>query len=113
MPGDQPLVSRESFERLAEAFWREPQYVYRLGWKGHPGSPVLFPARCFSDLKKLEGADGGSAVLRREGLPVKIVEAASRAELLDIDVPDDLDVARAQLSGAVVLERESKEGRAS
>lgn len=113
LPGDQPLVSRESFERLAEAFWREPQYVYRLGWKGHPGSPVLFPARCFSDLMKLEGADGGSAVLRREGLPVKIVEAVSRAELLDIDVPDDLDVARAQLSGAVVLERESKEGRAS
>lgn len=47
LPGDQPLVSRESFERLAEAFWREPQYVYRLGWKGHPGSPVLFPALLF------------------------------------------------------------------
>lgn len=113
LPGDQPLVSRESFERLAEAFWRGPQYIHRLGWKGHPGSPVLFPARCFSDLMKLVGTDGGSAILRREGLPVKIVDAGSKIELLDIDVPDDLDVARAQLSGAVVLERESKEGRAS
>lgn len=62
---------------------------------------------------KLVGTDGGSAILRREGLPVKIVDAGSKIELLDIDVPDDLDVARAQLSGAVVLERESKEGRAS
>lgn len=113
LPGDQPLVSRESFERLAEALWRGPQYIHRLGWKGHPGSPVLFPARCFSDLMKLVGTDGGSAILRREGLPVKIVDAVSKIELLDIDVPDDLDVARAQLSGAVVLERESKEGRAS
>ncbi len=113
LPGDQPLVSRESFERLAEAFRREPQRIHRLGWKGHPGSPVLFPARCFPDLMKLEGADGGSAVLRGEELPVKIVDAVSKIELLDIDVPDDLEAVRAHLSGAVVLERESEEGCAS
>lgn len=106
LPGDQPLVSRESFEQLADAFRRDPRYIYRLGWHGHPGSPVLFPRRCFDALMHLEGGDGGSAVIRAEELPVKAVDAVREIELLDIDVPEDLCAARAHLGGAVV----SKQG---
>lgn len=109
LPGDQPLVSRESFERLADAFRRDPRRIYRLGWHGHPGSPVLFPARCFDALMQLEGGDGGSAVIRAEELPVEVIDALCEMELLDIDVPDDLRAARAHLEGAVVPGHESEQ----
>lgn len=112
LPGDQPLVSRESFERLAEAFWSDPQRIHRLGWRGHPGSPVLFPARCFPGLMKLAGGDGGSAVIRAEELPVVVVDAVGEIELLDIDVPRDLDAARAHLAGAIAFECEYEGGDA-
>lgn len=109
LPGDQPLVSKESFQRLADAFRRDPRRIYRLGWHGRPGSPVLFPRRCFDALMHLEGGDGGSAVIRAEELPVEVVDAVCKVELLDIDVPEDLRAARAHLAGAVVAEQAGPE----
>ena len=90
LPGDQPLVSRESFHALADAFEADPTCAYRLGWHGEPASPVLFPARAFSALMGLRGRDGGSSVLRDGAFDVGFVEARRACELFDVDVPADL-----------------------
>ena len=43
LPGDQPLVSRESFYALCSAHAQDPARAYRLSWDGVAASPVLFP----------------------------------------------------------------------
>lgn len=90
LPGDQPLVSRESFYALADAFEADPSRAYRLGWKGEPASPVLFPARCIPALMGLRGSDGGASLLRSGAMGCDIVEAREQRELFDVDVPADL-----------------------
>lgn len=89
LPGDQPLVAHESFERLYAAFAASPDAVVRLGWHGAPGGPVLFPAGLFPQLMALTGSQGGSAVLSQAGR-VLLVEAQRPEELWDVDTPSDL-----------------------
>lgn len=90
LPGDQPLVSTESFLALADAFAADPARAYRLAWDGEPASPVLFPASCFEAFWSVPGDDGGRSVLRAMGVEVALVEARTPGELLDVDVPSDL-----------------------
>lgn len=90
LPGDQPLVSQTSFEALARAFGRSPRQAWRLAWQGTPASPVLFPRSCFGSLVNLQGAEGGSHVLRSGLVPQGFVEAQSPVELWDVDTTDDL-----------------------
>lgn len=90
LPGDQPLVSRMSFEMLARALERDPRQAWRLAWQGAPASPVLFPRSCFGSLVNLQGAEGGSYVLRSGLVPQGFVEAQSPVELWDVDTTDDL-----------------------
>lgn len=90
LPGDQPLVSFESLRRLAAAFEADPRRAYRLGWRGSPGSPVLFPAGCLAELARLQGDDGGSSLIRAGAVDCGIVEAGCPEELLDADVPEDI-----------------------
>ena len=90
LPGDQPLVSQASFEALARAFERFPRQAWRLAWQGAPASPVLFPRSCFGALVDLQGAEGGSHVLRSGLVPQGFVEAQSPDELWDVDTTDDL-----------------------
>lgn len=90
LPGDQPLVSRESFCALADAFEADPSRAYRLSWNGEAASPVLFPARCIPALMGLQGRDGGASLLRADPARVALVEALDPTELLDVDVPADI-----------------------
>ena len=90
LPGDQPLVTWESFRALATAFSHDSRCAYRLAWNGTPGSPVLFPSSCFDALRRLEGKNGGSGVLRSGTVPVELIEATRQEELWDVDVPADL-----------------------
>ena len=48
LPGDQPLVSSDSFEAMVRAFdERGRKHPMRLACNGEPSSPVLFPAELF------------------------------------------------------------------
>ncbi|MBE6006981.1 MAG: hypothetical protein E7238_07500 [Sarcina sp.] len=87
---DQPLLTSLSMERLLSAFLREPGCIHRLSAEGVPGSPVLFPAECFPALRKLEGDQGGRAVIRQGQVPVRLCEALRAEELADVDDPDQL-----------------------
>lgn len=91
IPADQPLLTAGSMEMLLRAFLQSPQEIHRLCADGVPGNPVLFPASCFSDLRKLQGDVGGREVIRRGKVPVRMHETEDKTELLDVDLPRDLE----------------------
>lgn len=99
LPGDQPLVSAESFAALAAALEGDPGRAHRLAWRGRPGSPVLFPRSSFPALARLRGGEGGAGLLRSGAVGAGLVEVRRAEELLDVDVPDDLRAAERALRG--------------
>ena len=78
---DQPLLRRDSVERLVEAFRRHPDRLAALAHDGVRGNPCLFPASLFPELTALEGDHGGSAVIRRHPDLLLLVEAHTLKEL--------------------------------
>ena len=88
---DQPLLRRDSVERLVEAFRRHPDRLAALAHDGVRGNPCLFPASLFPELTALEGDHGGSAVIRRHPDLLLLVEAPPQ-ELTDVDTPQALEV---------------------
>lgn len=100
VPGDQPLLAPGSVRALVSSFWDAPEAVHRLAWHGRPGSPVLWPAVTLGALSRLEGDEGGSALLAARSAVeggVVLVEAADGRELADVDEPGDLEA----LAGAL------------
>ena len=87
---DQPWLTMESIIRLKNAFLESKTAICALAWAGKRGNPVLFPADLFGELAALTGDTGGSAVLRAHPDRLRLVEAASPRELLDVDTPEDL-----------------------
>lgn len=84
LPGDQPLVSPESFRAMVLAFGEGGrEHPVRLACGGEPSSPVLFPAELFDALMRLEGKDGGGSILKGR-TDVVLVEARAY-ELWDVD----------------------------
>lgn len=90
MTADQPLLRRETVERLLDAWSREPGRIAALAHSGVRGNPVVFPAACFPELMTLEGDRGGSAVIKRHPGSLLLLEAEAR-ELMDVDYLSDLE----------------------
>ncbi len=57
--------------------------------EGHPGHPVLFPARDFPALAALTGDAGARDLLRAEAGRVRLVPLPARHALTDLDTPED------------------------
>lgn len=91
LTGDQPLLTVQSIKALIFAFCKDQRFIYRLSYRGKPGSPVLFPAAFFQELSQLPPGTGGSAVMQRHPDRVRHVECAHPGELLDADTPEALD----------------------
>lgn len=88
LPGDQPLLSRETLDAMALA--ARPDAILRLcDAAGSPGSPVLFGRDFFPELLALPAGSGGSAVLRAHPEKVRLLPAPD-AELQDADTPAQL-----------------------
>ena len=87
---DQPWLTRESVERVIAAFAAYPDTIPALSWQGRKGNPCLFPSELFPELSALAGDTGGGAVIRAHPDRLRLVEARSPAELLDVDTPADL-----------------------
>ena len=107
LPGDQPLLRRESVEALTDAFCRDyscltdtqketEREIFRLAHRfindPNPlvGSPVLFSKRYFSELRTLPEGKGGSVLLRKYPERVHNIFIGDRNELLDADTPEAL-----------------------
>ena len=89
--GDQPLVKRESLEKLLEAVQKEPEYIWRLASDTIDGAPVVFPKRFFPELKALPAGKGGGVLLKKYPELVRRVQVLNRVELLDVDTQEDLE----------------------
>ena len=103
LPGDQPLLRRESVESLLRAFAEHLQTqketeraIFRLGARAAHGpdtvvgSPVLFEKGLFQELLTLPQGMGGSVLLRKYPAHVHTVYIADRNELADADTPEAL-----------------------
>ena len=87
---DQPWLTTKSIIRLKKSFLESPDAIYALSWQGRRGNPVVFPADLFGELAALTGDTGGGAVIRRHPERLRLVEAFSPNELLDVDNPEAL-----------------------
>ena len=102
LPGDQPLLRRETVEAMTERFcpteWQKEteREIFRLGFRirNDPspltGSPVLFEKGLFQELLTLPQGMGGSVLLRKYPAHVHTVYIADRNELADADTPEAL-----------------------
>ena len=103
LPGDQPLLRRESVESLLRTFAEHLQTqketeraIFRLGARATHGpdtvvgSPVLFGSSFFSELLTLPESKGGNVLLKKYPAQVRTICIADSAELLDADTPEVL-----------------------
>ena len=68
LPGDQPLVSSDSFGAMVRAFdERGRKHPVRLACNGEPSSPALFPAELFDPQGPYRRGAGRGACLRAVG----------------------------------------------
>ena len=87
--GDQPLIKRDSLEKMLLAAQAEPDKIWRFSADGVPGAPVLFPQKFFPELADLPVGEGGGYVIRNNPSEIREVNV-SVCELMDIDTPADL-----------------------
>ena len=99
LPGDQPLLRRETVEKIVSTFQTQKETereIFRLGhrFKNDPeplvGSPVLFGSGYFAELCALPEGKGGNVLLRKYPEHVYTVYVADRNELADADTPEAL-----------------------
>ena len=94
---DQPLISADTLAILLRSAEGRPELIWRVGFRGTPGAPVLFPAWTFDELRALPPGKGGGFVAKAHAQRVRCVEAASEWELFDVDTVQDLEVLQAHM----------------
>ena len=92
LPGDQPLLRRETVAMLLENRKENPNSILRLSYEDTEGSPVLFPSWAFPELKNLPERKGGGFVIRNHPHDVLRVFTANPFELADADTPETLEL---------------------
>lgn len=91
LPGDQPLLRRETVAMLLESRKENPDSIIRPAYEDTEGSPVLFPSWAFPELLDLPEGKGGGAVIRNHPHAVHRVPIADPFELADADTPEMLE----------------------
>ena len=99
LPGDQPLLRRETVMMLLEAWKDAPDNILRPAYEGNEGSPVLFPAWAFPELMALPEGKGGNCVIRSHPDRVTAMNISDPYELMDVDTPETLQLLQ-QVSGS-------------
>lgn len=94
---DQPLISANTLTALLRSAEAHPEFIWRVGFQGTQGAPVLFPAWAFDELRALPPGKGGGFVAKAHAQRVHSVEAASEWELFDVDTVQDLEMLQAYI----------------
>lgn len=94
---DQPLISANTLAALLRGAEAHPEFIWRVGFQGTQGAPVLFPAWAFDELRALPPGKGGGFVAKTHAQRVRSVEAASEWELFDVDTVQDLEALQAYM----------------
>ena len=90
LPADQPLLRRETINRLVSRWQTDQQMILRPFHKETPGSPVIFPGWAFFELKNLPEGKGGSWLIRNHPEKTAAFEIDDPFELMDVDTPETL-----------------------
>lgn len=91
-PADQPLLRRETVEALLHCAAEQKDRIWRTCRGQLPGSPVIFPAWAFDELKSLPEGKGGSFLLEKYPELVSLMEVSDVHELMDADTPEALEL---------------------
>ena len=91
LPGDQPLLRRETVAMLLEHWKQNPDCMVRPIYEDTEGSPVLFPAWAFPELRNLPEGYGGGYVIKNHRETVCCVSVTNSFELADADTPELLE----------------------
>ena len=92
LPGDQPLLRRETVEMLIDAWKENPNSIIRPAYEDNDGSPVLFPAWAFPELKNLPEGKGGGVVMKNHPQDVLRISVSNPFELADADTRSTLEL---------------------
>lgn len=90
-PADQPLLQRESIQKLIKECSENGSGIYRISYEKSCGTPILFTADYFEQLTRLPHKKGGGYIAELYPEQVKLVEAFHELELYDIDTPEALE----------------------
>lgn len=104
VPGDQPLLRRESIETMMLSYFHmlkdQSQLtrdsfqmtapILRLHYGEQAGAPILFDQYYFPELLHLPEGKGGSVLTKKYPEQVHLIPAREAYELYDIDTPEDL-----------------------
>lgn len=88
---DQPLLKAESIARMLEMVKRDSDKIYRMSYGETVGNPITFPRSLFDELLHLPEGKGGSYLIKSHVELLRLVEADSEIELMDIDTREDFD----------------------
>lgn len=91
LPADQPLLCHETVAMLLKNWKDNPNNIIRPTYEDTEGSPVLFPAWAFTELKNLPEGKGGKVVMQKHIHEVLSVSISNPFELADADTPQMLD----------------------
>ena len=94
LPGDQPLLRRETVAMLLEHRKAAPEKIIRPIFEDSEGCPVLFPAWAFPELQNLPEGRGGGAVIGNHPDALCRVSVSDPFELADADTPEMLETLR-------------------
>lgn len=94
---DQPLISVNTLAALLRSAEAHPEFIWRVGFQGTQGAPVLFPVWAFDELRALPPGKGGGFVAKAHAQRVRCAEAASEWELFDVDTVQDLEALQAHM----------------
>lgn len=92
IPGDQPLLRRETVSMLLKHRAENPDKIIRPAYEDTEGSPVVFPAWAFPELKNLPEGKGGGVVIKNHPHEVLRVSVSNPFELADADTPETLEM---------------------
>lgn len=92
LPGDQPLLRRETVAMLLENWKQAQNKIVRPIHEDTEGSPVLFPSWAFGELKSLPEGKGGGFVMKNHPHEILRISVADPFELADADTPQMLEL---------------------
>ena len=90
LPGDQPLLRRETAAKLLQNWQQHPDSIIRPIHEDTEGSPVVFPSWAFPELKNLPEGKGGNVVIKNHPHEVIRVSVSDPFELADVDTRETL-----------------------
>jgi molybdate transport repressor ModE-like protein len=94
LPGDQPLLRRETVEGMVRQWHENKSTIMRPFHNETPGSPVLFPQWAFPELLDLPEGKGGGWVIKQHPECVKAFLVDDPYQLTDADTPETLELLR-------------------